>query len=293
MYIESWCHQTILSSVATFSSCFLSSQQEGPSSESFFASGGQSIRASASPTVLPMNIQDWFPLGSNGLISLQSKGLLRVFSSTTVWKHQFFRVQTSLWSNSHIHTWLLEKAVLTKWTILSKVMPLPFNTLSRFVIAYFLRSKRLNFMATVTICSDFGAQESKNLPLFPLFTHLYAMKWWDQCHDIHFCMLSFKLAFLLSSFTFIKRLISSSSSSDVRVMSSAYLRLLIFLLAILIPDCTSSSLVFHMMYSAYKLNKGGDGIQPWHSPFIILSQSVAPCLVLTIASWLPYIFLRR
>ena len=161
MYIESWCHQTILSSVATFSSCFLSSQQEGPSSESFFASGGQSIRASASPTVLPRNIQDWFPWGSNGLISLQSKGLLRVFSSTTVWKHQFFRVQTSLWSNSHIHTWLLEKAVLTKWTILSKVMPLPYNTLSRFVIAYFLRSKCLNFMATVTICSDFGAQENK------------------------------------------------------------------------------------------------------------------------------------
>ena len=181
------------------------------SSESFFTSGGQSIRASASPTVLPMNILDWFPLGSNALISLQSKGLLRVFSSTTVWKHQFFRVQTSLWSNSHIHTWLPEKPVLTKWTILSKVMPLPFNTLSRFVIAYFLRSKCLNFMATVTICSDFGAQGNKNLPSFPLFTHLYAMKWWDQCHDLHFCMFSFKLAFLLSSFTFIKRLFSSSS----------------------------------------------------------------------------------
>ena len=75
-----------------------------------FASGGQSIRASASASVLPMNIQDWFPLGLTGLISLHSKGLSGVFSSTTIWKHQFFGIQPSLWSNSHIHTWLLEKS---------------------------------------------------------------------------------------------------------------------------------------------------------------------------------------
>ena len=74
-----------------------------------FTSGGQSIGASASATVLPMNIQDWFPLGLTGLISLLSKGLSRVFSNTTVQKHQFFGAQPSLWSNSHIHTWLLEK----------------------------------------------------------------------------------------------------------------------------------------------------------------------------------------
>ena len=73
----------------------------------FFASGGQSIGASAS--VLPMNIQDWFPLELTGWISSQSKGLSRVFSNTTVQKHQFFGAQSSLWSNSHIHTWLLEK----------------------------------------------------------------------------------------------------------------------------------------------------------------------------------------
>ena len=72
-----------------------------------FASGGQSIRASAS--VLPMNIQGWFPLGLTGLISLQPEGLSRVFSSTTVWKHQVLGVRPSLWSNSHICTWLLEK----------------------------------------------------------------------------------------------------------------------------------------------------------------------------------------
>ena len=75
----------------------------------FFASGGQSIRASASALVLPINIQDWFPWGLTGLISLQSKELSRVSSNTTVQKYQFFSAQLSLWSNSHIHTWLLEK----------------------------------------------------------------------------------------------------------------------------------------------------------------------------------------
>ena len=78
------------------------------SSKSLLASGGQSIGASASASVLPMNIQGWFPLGWTGKISLQSKGLSRVFSNTTVQKHQFFGAQLSLWSNSHIHTWLLD-----------------------------------------------------------------------------------------------------------------------------------------------------------------------------------------
>ena len=82
------------------------SQQRSFLMNQFFASGGQSIGASAS--VLPMNIQDWFPLGCTGWISLQSKGLSRVFSNTTVQKHQFFSTQLSSQSNSHIHTWLLE-----------------------------------------------------------------------------------------------------------------------------------------------------------------------------------------
>ena len=104
-----WCHTTISSSVVPFSSCL----QSFPASESFlmsqfFTSGGQSIEASASASVLPMNIQGSFPVGLTGLISLLSKALSRVFSITTVWKHQFFADQTSLWSNSHIHTWLLE-----------------------------------------------------------------------------------------------------------------------------------------------------------------------------------------
>ena len=99
-----WCHPTISSSVIPFSSC----PQSFPASGSFlmsqfFASGGQSIAVSASTSVLPMNIQDWFPSGLSGLISLQSKGLSRVFSNSTVQKHQFFGGQLSLWSNSHIH----------------------------------------------------------------------------------------------------------------------------------------------------------------------------------------------
>ena len=75
----------------------------------FFTSGGQNTGVSASASVLPMNIQDWFPLGWTAWISLQSKGLSRVFSNTTLQKHQFFGAQLSLWSNSHIHSWLLEK----------------------------------------------------------------------------------------------------------------------------------------------------------------------------------------
>ena len=75
----------------------------------FFTSGGQSIGASASASVLPMNIHGWFPLGLTGLISLQSRGLLRVFSNIVVQTHHFFSAQPSVWSNSHINTWLLEK----------------------------------------------------------------------------------------------------------------------------------------------------------------------------------------
>ena len=108
-----------------------------------------------------------------------------------------------------------------------------------------------------------------------------------------FWMLSFKPNYFLSSFTFIKRLFSSSSLSAIRVVSSAYLRLLIFLPAILIPACASFSPAFRMMYSAYKLNKQGDNIQPWCIPFPIGNQSVVPCLVLAVASWPAYRFLRR
>ena len=111
--LSQWCHPTISSSVVPFSSCL----QSFPASRSFlmsqlFASGDQSIGASAlaSASVLPMNIRDWSSLGLTGLISLKSKGLSRVFSSTTAQKHQFFGAQPSWWFNSHICTRLLEKS---------------------------------------------------------------------------------------------------------------------------------------------------------------------------------------
>ena len=97
---------------------------------------------------------------------------------------------------------------------------------------------------------------------------------------------------ILPTFTFIKRLLSFSSLSAIRVGSSAYLRLLIFLPAILIPACVSSSPAFLLIYSAYKLNKQGDNIQPWHTPFPIWNQTVVPCPVLTVASWPAYRFLK-
>ena len=104
-----WCHPTISFSVAHLFSCL----QLFPASGSFLisrllTSSGQSIRTSASAFVLPVNIQGWFPLRLTDLISLQSEGLSRIFSSTTVWKHQFFGAQPCLWSDSHICTWLLE-----------------------------------------------------------------------------------------------------------------------------------------------------------------------------------------
>ena len=108
--LSQWCHLTISSSVIPIFTCL----QSFPASGSFqmsqlFVSGGQSIGVSASTSVLPVNVQDWFPLGWTGWISLQSKGLSRVFSNTTVQKHQFFSAQISLQSNSHMHASLLEK----------------------------------------------------------------------------------------------------------------------------------------------------------------------------------------
>ena len=148
-------------------------------------------------------------------------------------------------------------------------------------------------MAAVTICSDFRVQKNKVSHCFHCFPIYFPWSDGTGCHDLRFLNVEFKPAFSLSPFTFIKRLFSSSLLSAIRVVSSAYLRLLIFLPAILIPACASFSLVFHMMYSVYKLNKQGDNIQPWHTPFPIWNQSVVPCPVLTVASWPAYRFLRR
>ena len=111
--LSQWCHPTILSSVIPFSSCLQSFLASGslPTSQ-VFTLGGHSTGVSASASVLPMNIQGWVPLGLTSWISLQSKGVSRAFSKTTVQKHQFFGSQLSLLSSSHIHTWLLEKPYL-------------------------------------------------------------------------------------------------------------------------------------------------------------------------------------
>ena len=111
--LSQWWHQNISPSVIPFSSCLQSFPASGTFLMSqFFPSHGQSIGVSTSASILPKNIQDWFNLGLTGWISLQSKGLSRVISNATVQKHQFFSAQLSLWSNSHIHTWLLEKPKL-------------------------------------------------------------------------------------------------------------------------------------------------------------------------------------
>ena len=141
-------------------------------------------------------------------------------------------------------------------------------------------------MAAVTVCSDFRAQEKKICHCFHFFSSICHEVMGPDAMILGFWMLSFKPAFSLSPFTFILRLFSSSSLSAIRVVSPEHLRLLVFLPIILIPACDSSSLAFCMMYAAYKLNKQGDNIQPWHNSFpnfelVHCSMSSSNCCFLT------------
>ena len=154
------------------------------------ASGGQRIGASALASVLPMNIQDSFPLELTGWISLLSKGHSRVFSNAIGQKHKFFGAQLSLWSKFYIHTWLLKKTIhLTKWIFVVKLMSLLFNMLSRFVIAFLPRNKCLliSWLQSPSAVI-FGAQENKVCQCF----HMY-LPWSDGtiCHDLHFLNVEF------------------------------------------------------------------------------------------------------
>ena len=193
-----------------------------------------------------------------------------------------------------MHTWLLRKTIaLTRWTFVGKVMSLLFSLLSRFVLAFLPRSKHLLIswlQSPSAVISE--PPKIKSLTVFTVFLAICHKMMGLDAMIFVLRMLSFKPAFSLSSFTLIKRLFSSSSLSAIRVVSSAYLRLLMFLPAILIPAYASSSPAFHMMYSAYKLNKQGDNMQPWCTPFPIWNQSVVPCPVLTVASWPTFRFLR-
>ena len=173
-------------------------------------------------------------------------------------------------------------------------MSLLFNMLSRLVITFLPRSKSL-------LISWLQSPTAMVLEPKKIQSVTVSIVSSTICHEVMgphamilvFWMLNFKSTVLLSSFSFIKRLFSSSSLYAIRVVSSAYLRLLILLPAILIPASASSSPAFLMMYSAYKLNNQGENIQPWHTLFLIWNQSFVPCPVLTLASWPAYRFLRR
>ena len=159
---------------------------------------------------------------------------------------------------------------LTRWTCVGEVMSLIFNMLSMFGHSFSSKDQAsFNFLAAVTICSDFRAPQNKVCHCCTVSPSISHEVMGPDAMILTFWMLTFKPAFSLYTFTFIKRLFSSSSLSAIRVVSSAYLRLLIFLPAILISAYASSNLAFWLMYSAYKLNKQGDNIQPWHTPFPI------------------------
>ena len=186
------CHPTVSFSVIPFSRL-----QSSPASVYFpmsqlFESGGQSIGASVLLSVLPMNIQDWFPLGLTGLIFLQSKGLSRVFSNTTVQKHQFFGAQLSLWSNLHIHTWLLEQIIaLTIWTFVSKPMSLLFNMLSRLVIVFLLRSNSLLISWLQSSSAVILEPKKRKSHCFHCFPIYLPQSHGTRCHDLTFCNAEF------------------------------------------------------------------------------------------------------
>ena len=241
-----------------------------------FTSGGQSIGASAS--VLSMNIQGWFSLGLTDLLAVQGilKSLLQHHSSkaSILPCSAFFMVQLS-----HLYMTTGKTTASTRWTFVSKVMSLIFNMLSRLVITFLPRSKYL-------LISWLQSPSAVILEPKKIKSVTVSIVSPSICYEVMgpdamilvFWMLSFKPTFSLSYFTFIMRLFSSSSFSTIRVVSSAYLKLLIFLPAILILACASSSPAFHMMYSAYKLNKQ---YTAWtYSFFPIWNQSFVPCLVL-------------
>ena len=230
-------------------------------------------------------------MGCLDLLTVQGslKSLLQHHSSKPLilWRSAFFVVQLS-----HPYMTTGKAIALTRRTFVGKVMSLLFNMLSRLVITFLPRSKHL-------LISWLQSPSAVILEPPKIKSLTVSIVSPSICHEgvgpnamiLVFWMLSFKPTFSHSSFTFIKRLLSSSLSA-ITVVLSAYLRL-IFILEILIPACASSSPAFLMMYSAYKLNEQGDNIQPWRTPFPTWNQSVVPCPVLTVASWPAYRFLKR
>ena len=187
--LHEWCHPDISSCDVLFSFC----PQSFPALGTFqmchlFTSDDQNTGASVSASVLPVDNQGCSPLRSTGLISLQSKGLSGVFSSTTVQRHQFFGVLPSLWSSSHNRTWPLGKTIaLTTQTFVSRVMSQLFSTLSRFVVAFLPRSKSSSdFMAAATVCSDFWSPRKKISHYFHISPFYLPWSNGARCHDLSF-----------------------------------------------------------------------------------------------------------
>ena len=267
--LSQWCHQTISSSVIPFSSNLQSFPASGSFRISqFFTSGGQSIGVSASASVLPKKTQGWSPLGWTGWISLLSKGLKRLLQRRSskaliLLCSVFLIVQLS-----HPYLTTGKTIVLTRLNFDGRIMSLLFNMPSRLVIVFIPRNKHL-LISWLQSPSAVILEPPRNkvcqcFHCFPTY-----LPWSDgtRCHDLSFLNVEFKPTFSLSSFTFINRLFSPSSLSAISLVPSAYLRLLIFLPAMLTPVCASSSPAFQMMDSAYKLNKHGDNIQPWRTSF--------------------------
>ena len=224
-----------------------------------------------------------------------SKGLSAVFSNNIVQKpilpcSPFFIVQVS-----HPYMTTGKTIALTRWIFVSKVMPLLLKMLFRLVVNFLPRSKHLLIpwlQSPLAVTLDHTPPHN-SLSLFCCFPIYFPWSDGTRCHDLSFLNVDFNPTFSPSSFTFIKKLFSSSSLSAIRVVSSAYLRLFIFLPTVIIPAWASSSQAFLMTYSEFKLDKQGDNIQPWLMPFLIWKQSVVPCPVLTVASWPVCRFLRR
>jgi len=239
----------------------------------------------------------------SGLISLRTDWLdLLAIQGTLKSVQQYQSSKASVLHRSayfivqHSHPYMTTGKTIawTRWTFVGKVMSLLFNMLSRLVKTFLPRSKcpLISWLQSPSaVISEPPKIKSLTVSIVSPFI----------CHEVIgpgamifvFWMLSFNPTFSLSSFTYSKRLFSSSLLSAIRVVSSAYLRWLIFLPAILILACASSSPAFLMKDSAYKLNKQGDNTQPWCTPFPIWNQSVVPCPVITVASWPTYRFLKR
>ena len=236
-----------------------------------------------------MDIQDWFPLGWTGWISLKTLKSLHQHSSKASihWCSAFFMIQLS-----HPYMTTGKNIALTRWTFVSKIMSLLFNMLSRLVIAFLPRNNHL-----ISWLHSPSAVILEPKKIKPVTVSIVSP---SICHEVMgpdamifvFWILSFKPTFSLSSFTFIKSFFRTSSLSAIRVVSSEYLRLLIFLPAIFILACASSSPAFYHDVHCIKI-KQGDNIQPWRTPFPIWHQSIVPCPGLTVASWPEYRFLRR